>query len=155
VRGVSAQEHGPPRVLVLYDDDCGFCRWSLAALLRRDRHRLVIAPIQSAEAQALLDEAEVPVADRLRAAHAVPLDGPPAALRSGGDAVPLVLGTVGLGLAGRLAPPLLRRLVYGAIAGNRTLLGRGVGTQRRADADRVIAQRRAEAPWPGVGAARP
>lgn len=137
-----------PRVLVLYDDDCGFCRWSLAALLRRDRGRLVIAPIHAPAAQALLEEAGVAPEDRLRAAHAMPLDGPVSALRSGGDAVPLVLGTVGLGLPGRLSPALLRRLVYGAIAGNRTLLGRGVGAERRANADRVIAARRAAAPWP-------
>ncbi len=149
---MSAPAHDLPRVLVLYDDDCGFCRWSLAALLRRDRGRLVIVPIQDEGAQALLAEAGIDAADRLRAAHAMPLGGAPSDLRSGGDAVPLVLGTVGLGLAGRVAPAVLRRLVYGAIAGNRTLLGRGVGAQRRADADRVIARRRAEAPWPDASA---
>ena len=41
--------------IVLYDEDCGFCRWSLAKLLAWDRQRrLQPAAIQSAEGRRLL-----------------------------------------------------------------------------------------------------
>jgi hypothetical protein len=26
------------RAVILFDNDCGFCRWSLSKLLARDRH---------------------------------------------------------------------------------------------------------------------
>jgi predicted DCC family thiol-disulfide oxidoreductase YuxK len=42
---------------VLYDEDCGFCRWSLDRLLRWDRHRRLRAvPIQSEEGDRLLSD---------------------------------------------------------------------------------------------------
>ena len=40
---------------ILYDSDCGFCRWSLAQLLRLDRRdRLRPVPLQQPEADTLL-----------------------------------------------------------------------------------------------------
>ena len=33
------------RAIVLYDRDCGFCRWSLAKLLRWDRRRQTLRPV--------------------------------------------------------------------------------------------------------------
>lgn len=43
------------QALILYDADCGFCRWSLGALLRWDlRRRLRPLALQSPEAERLL-----------------------------------------------------------------------------------------------------
>jgi predicted DCC family thiol-disulfide oxidoreductase YuxK len=62
------------RHLVLYDEDCGFCRWSLDRLLRWDRGgRLRAAPIQSEEGNRLL--ADLSEADRLASWHLVTPDG--------------------------------------------------------------------------------
>ena len=55
---------------VLYDDDCGFCKWSLDKILAWDRHRrLRPLAIQSDEGQALL--AGVPESERLDSWHLV------------------------------------------------------------------------------------
>jgi predicted DCC family thiol-disulfide oxidoreductase YuxK len=62
------------RHLVLYDEDCGFCRWSLDRLLRWDRRgRLRAAPIQSPEGDRLL--ADLDEHDRLASWHLVTPDG--------------------------------------------------------------------------------
>jgi predicted DCC family thiol-disulfide oxidoreductase YuxK len=53
---------------ILYDDDCGFCKWSLNKILAWDRRRrLRPVAIQSEEGQALL--ADVPEAERLDSWH--------------------------------------------------------------------------------------
>ena len=55
---------------ILYDSDCGFCKLSVHGILRMDRdERLRPVAIQSEEGQRLLTE--VPVAERLKAAHLV------------------------------------------------------------------------------------
>jgi predicted DCC family thiol-disulfide oxidoreductase YuxK len=62
------------RHLVLYDEDCGFCRWSLARLLRWDRRgRLRAVPIQGEEGDRLL--ADLSERDRLASWHLVTPDG--------------------------------------------------------------------------------
>src|SRR5687767_10135106 len=41
----------PPRLLVLFDGDCGFCSWSVALIRRLDRAgRIELAPLQDASA---------------------------------------------------------------------------------------------------------
>ncbi|MGH2990008.1 MAG: thiol-disulfide oxidoreductase DCC family protein [Solirubrobacterales bacterium] len=50
-------EHGimAPKHVILYDRDCGFCKWSLDKILRWDRHaRLRGVAIQSPEGERLL-----------------------------------------------------------------------------------------------------
>jgi len=134
-------------VTVLYDADCGFCRWSVAWLLQRDRHhRLVPVAIQSDAGQELLDAAGIPPDERLRKAHAHRSGDPPQALRSGGDAAPLVAAQL-RGVSGRAAaavmrasPTLVRRVIYGKIAANRIGLGRFVSAERRAAADELLAR---------------
>ena len=43
------------RAVLLYDEDCGFCRWSLAKILAWDREgRIRPVPLQSEEADRLL-----------------------------------------------------------------------------------------------------
>jgi predicted DCC family thiol-disulfide oxidoreductase YuxK len=67
---------------VLYDDDCGFCKWSLDKILAWDRRRrLRPVAIQSDEGQALL--ADVPEHERLDSWHLV---SPSGEVRSAGAA---------------------------------------------------------------------
>ncbi len=59
-----------PQRVVLYDDDCAFCKWSLDKILAWDRHRrLRPVAIQSDEGQGLL--ANVPESERLDSWHLV------------------------------------------------------------------------------------
>jgi predicted DCC family thiol-disulfide oxidoreductase YuxK len=70
-----------PQWPVLYDDDCGFCKWSLDKILAWDRRgRLRPVAIQSEEGQGLL--ASVPEAERLDSWHLVMPSGE---VRSAGD----------------------------------------------------------------------
>ena len=126
-------------LLVFYDDQCGYCRWSVAQLLRLDReHRLRLIAIQSREGQRLL--ADVPAQQRLETAHLIDSQG---RLFSGGAAAaPLADQLPALAWAA----PLLRRFAapveggYGWIAANRQKVGRLVSDRRRARADEVIAE---------------
>jgi predicted DCC family thiol-disulfide oxidoreductase YuxK len=125
-------------VIVLYDADCGFCRWATAWALRRDRDRvLAAAPIQSARGGELL--ADMPASERLRAAHVV-LDG--GVRRSGGAAAADVLSALPSTRAlGRLAKRLPRTtaLLYGVVAARRGSFGRLVGEDARGRADELLA----------------
>jgi predicted DCC family thiol-disulfide oxidoreductase YuxK len=132
----------PPAVTVLFDCDCGFCRWSVGRVLAWDRAgRLRPVAIQSDEGQRLL--ADLTPAQRLASAHAVDADG---RRSSGGDAVAPIASVLPGGapiaeLARRV--PALARLGYGAIAGRRSLLGKLVSDRAKARADERIAQRSA------------
>jgi predicted DCC family thiol-disulfide oxidoreductase YuxK len=124
-------------VIVLYDNDCGFCRWSMAWALKQEaRERLVAVPIQSqlgAELLAQLDERE-----RLRSAHVIDDDG---ARRSGGAAAAEVLGTLAPTRAlGRLAKraPAPTSFIYEFVASHRHGFGRFVGQQARRRADELL-----------------
>jgi predicted DCC family thiol-disulfide oxidoreductase YuxK len=125
-------------VIVLYDSDCGFCRWAMAwALGRDDRHVLVPVPIQSPLGCELL--VEIPPSERLRAAHAIAADG---SLSSGGAAATQVLSVLAPTRAlGQVAAsvPSVTALLYGVIAARRTSFGRLVGSQARQRADALLA----------------
>ena len=132
----------PPAVTVLYDHDCGFCRWSVGRLLAWDRsRRLRPLAIQSPEGQRLL--ADLTPDERLATAHAVDSAGRRA---SGGDALASVAavlpGGSPLAMLGRRAPAVARA-GYRAVAGRRSLLGRLVSDAAKARADARIAQRSA------------
>lgn len=72
---------------VLYDGDCGFCKWSLALLLRLDREgRLRPLPLQAPAAEPLLGDLEPE--QRLASFHLVAPNGE---RRSGGAALPELL----------------------------------------------------------------
>ena len=108
---------------VLYDEDCGFCKWSLDKILAWDRsRRLRPVAIQSDEGQRLL--AGVPEERRLDSWHLVEPSG---AVRSAGDAAaPLFdLLPAGRPLAStaRAFPGPTER-AYRAVASNRTRLAR-------------------------------
>jgi predicted DCC family thiol-disulfide oxidoreductase YuxK len=132
----------PPAVTVLYDHDCGFCRWSVGRLLAWDRPgRLRPLAIQSPEGQRLL--ADLTPEQRLTSAHAVDAAG---RRTSGGDALAPVAAVLPAGaplaaLARRA--PGLARAGYRAVADRRTLLGSLVGDAAKARADERIAQRSA------------
>ena len=122
---------------VLYDRDCGFCRWSLAQLLRWDRdRRLRPVAIQSEEGQRLL--AAIPAEERLRSWHLVEPDGEVLSAEAGFP-----------GLFERLpaGAPIawLTRLLQGpsgagyrAVVANRTRLGRRISAERRDRATRAL-----------------
>ena len=130
-------------LLVFYDEDCGYCRWSVAQLLRFDRdRRLRLHAIQSPLGERVL--ADVPEDLRLESAHLIDGVGK---LFSGGDAAAPIAAALP-----RLAPtaPLLRRLstpvnaTYSLIAANREHVGRLVGSSSRGRADLAIAAHQAE-----------
>jgi predicted DCC family thiol-disulfide oxidoreductase YuxK len=115
------------RTVVLYDRDCGFCRWSLARVLELDRRRaLRPVALQDPEADRLLWP--MPRERRFASAHLVTPDG---TVHSGGTAVaPLVRMLP----AGAPLAPIARLLsrpldaAYRAVANSRGLLGRLVPT---------------------------
>ena len=132
----------PPAVTVLYDYDCGFCRWSVGRLLAWDRAGLLRPlAIQSPEGQRLLGD--LTPEQRLATAHAVDAAG---RRTSGGDALAPVAAVLPAGAPlaalGRHAPAL-SRAGYRAVAGRRTLLGRLLSDAAKARADERIAQRSA------------
>lgn len=77
---MSAGPQGP--AIVLYDEDCGFCKWSLDKILAWDRRKaLQPVAIQSDEGSRLL--AAIPESERLESWH---LALPSGEVRSGGAA---------------------------------------------------------------------
>jgi predicted DCC family thiol-disulfide oxidoreductase YuxK len=87
---------------LLYDDDCGFCKFCTRAILRLDRDgRLRPVAIQSEEGQRLLTE--VPPELRLDSFHLVTPGG---SVRSAGDAAAPLASLLP---AGRLPARLFRR----------------------------------------------
>jgi predicted DCC family thiol-disulfide oxidoreductase YuxK len=108
---------------ILYDADCGFCRWSLAQLLRLDRRsRLRPVPLQQPEADILLSG--MAREQRMASWHLVGSDGQ---VYSGGDAFAPLLRLIpgGSAFAGVLAAfPSLCDVAYRTVAGRRSWLGR-------------------------------
>ena len=125
---------------VLYDRDCGFCRWTLAQLLRWDRdRRLRPVPIQSDEGQRLL--AGVPAERRLESWHLVTADGEVHSAQAGfpGLFSRLPAGAPIALITGALPGPF--GAGYRAVVANRTRLGRRIGQARRDAATRFLDER--------------
>jgi predicted DCC family thiol-disulfide oxidoreductase YuxK len=122
---------------VLYDADCGFCKWLLAGVLRWDRAaRLQPIALQREEAEDLL--AELPPAERLASWHLI---SPAGERRSGGAAVVPLLRLLPAGripAAGFARFPGLTDAGYRWVADHRSQLSRLIpsGLKRRA-AERV------------------
>ena len=111
------------RWIVLYDEDCGFCRWSLDKLLAWDRrHALRSVSIQSAQGHELL--ADIPEERHLDSFHLVSPDG---SVRSAGAAMgplaQLLPGGRPLAAVFRAFPRLTER-AYRVVANNRNRLAR-------------------------------
>jgi predicted DCC family thiol-disulfide oxidoreductase YuxK len=129
-----------PSATLLYDADCGFCRWSLAKILAWDR-RGALRPVslQSEEADELLRG--MPEEQRMASWHLVDPEGE---LHSAGAGLPPLLrllpgGAPAAALAAR-APRLTER-GYRWVAGHRSLFGRLIGEGAKRRADRRIASR--------------
>jgi predicted DCC family thiol-disulfide oxidoreductase YuxK len=123
-------------VLVLYDPACGFCRVTLALLLRWDT-RAVLRPVAlgSEEADALL--LDMPEQERMASWHLVESGR----IHSGGAAFPPVFGRLpGGGPLARLTQrfPDASERAYRWVADHRSLLGRPLPASARRWADRVI-----------------
>ena len=123
----------PPASALLYDSDCGFCKWSLDKVLAWDRHRRVRpVAIQSPEGQRLL--ASMPEAERLESWHLVLPSGE---VRSAGAAAAplarLLPGGRPLAAAFDSFPGATQR-AYLWVAGHRSALARLV----RADRERPL-----------------
>ena len=114
--------------LVLFDEDCGFCRWSLYRLLRWDRHgRLRATPIQSEEGDRHL--ADLSERDRLASWHLVTPDG---RRYSGGAATAPMARLLPAGAPAALLAETFPRTtdrLYRWVARNRDMLGRRLGEQ--------------------------
>jgi predicted DCC family thiol-disulfide oxidoreductase YuxK len=125
---------------ILYDPDCGFCRWALAWVLRWDRDaKLVPTPLGGPVADRLL--ASMPETERTASWHLVATGGE---VRSGGAAAAPLLrllpgGRAPAALVERM-PSLVERS-YRLVACNRSRLGRRLPRSAIARADEVIADR--------------
>jgi predicted DCC family thiol-disulfide oxidoreductase YuxK len=118
---------------ILYDDECGFCRFSANAILRLDRdERLRPVAIQSEEGERLL--AEVPESERLESWHLITPGG--RVVSAGAAAAPLAHVLPVTSIPSRLFSryPDRTERIYRWIAGHRTLLGR-IGLRSKAVAD--------------------
>jgi predicted DCC family thiol-disulfide oxidoreductase YuxK len=126
---------------LLYDADCGFCRWSLGWILRWDRGRaLEPLALQDPQADGLL--AGMDPEHRMASWHLVAPDG--TVTSAGGATAPLLRLLPGGGpLAALLgAAPTLTERAYAWISANRGALGRRLPERSHARADAVIAERR-------------
>jgi predicted DCC family thiol-disulfide oxidoreductase YuxK len=130
-----------PSATLIYDADCGFCRWSLGKVLAWDRRRaLQPVPIDSAEGERLL--AGMPATERKASWHLV---DPGGQLRSAGAAFPPLFRLLpGGGPLASLAERLPRATErgYRLIAGHRDIWGRLITDGAKRRADRRIANRR-------------
>lgn len=122
----ASRETEDGRAAVLYDDDCGFCKWSLNRILAWDRRgRLRPVPIQSDEGRRLL--ASLPTEQHLDSAHLI---APGGELLSAGAAAPPLFELLP---GGRPLASLLRRFprtterAYRFVADHRTGFGKLVG----------------------------
>ena len=153
--GLSSKTMTGRRSVLLYDASCGFCRWAVAQVLRRDR-TLTLRPlgIQSEEGERLL--AVLAPAERLASWHLVTADG--CLYSAGAAAVPLLRLLPG-GRPGALLlslSPGLTDRVYRWVARHRTGTGRLVpsGAKRRALKD-LERRERAGAEDPAPESVRP
>jgi predicted DCC family thiol-disulfide oxidoreductase YuxK len=122
------------RVTLIYDRDCGFCRWCLGKVLAWDRgHAVRPLPLGTPEANRLLED--VPPAERPRSWHLVDETG--SVHSAGSGFVPLLRLLAGgrpFAAAAERFPRATQRS-YAFVSGNRGIWGRFVtdGAKRRAD----------------------
>jgi predicted DCC family thiol-disulfide oxidoreductase YuxK len=130
-----------PRATILYDPDCGFCRWCLGKVLAWDRRAsLRPVPLGSEEADRLL--AEMPEERRMASWHLVDQSS---RINSAGAAFPPLFRLLPWGdplaaIADRFPRAVDRG--YRWVAGNRSRFGPLVSAGAKRRADRRIADRR-------------
>jgi len=123
------------RATLIYDSDCGFCRWCLGKVLAWDRRRAVRPlALGTDEANRLLRD--MPRGEQMSSWHLIDEGG--AVHSAGAGFTPLLRllpgGAPLAALAARLPEPTER--AYRAVSGNRGIFGRLVtdGAKQRADA---------------------
>ncbi len=125
---------------VLYDGNCGLCRWLLAKFLRWDRRRLLHpVALQDPEAERLLGAMDEET--RMGSWHLVEPDG---TVSSAGAAVPPVLRRLPGGgplAAMSAAMPRLSERIYRLVAGNRDRLGPLIPAGAKQRANRRVRER--------------
>jgi predicted DCC family thiol-disulfide oxidoreductase YuxK len=125
---------------ILFDGSCGFCRWSLALILRWDRGRLLRpVSLEDVEADRLLTG--MPEAVRMASWHLVRPDG--VVLSAGSAAGPLFRLLPGGGPLASLFErfPRLTEAGYRCIAQHRNVPGRLLTERAKERADRQIEER--------------
>lgn len=109
--------------LVLYDGNCGLCKWLLAGLLRFDpAGRLRPIALQRPEAEALLDDLEP--AERMESMHLV---SPAGTRTSAGEALPALLRLL---RGGRIPAAIATRFPRLTSAGYRWVATHRIGISR-------------------------
>ncbi|MEA2347971.1 MAG: hypothetical protein QOG62_1758 [Thermoleophilaceae bacterium] len=132
-----------PRPILVYDLDCGFCRWSVARVLAWDKDRVLdLATLQEPGAAELLSS--VPADERMKSSHLVMPDG---TVYSGGAALAPLAALLPAGapvaFVARSVPGLMN-WGYRQIAENRMKVSKLVPAAAKARADEQIARRRSE-----------
>jgi predicted DCC family thiol-disulfide oxidoreductase YuxK len=126
-----------PRWTVLYDADCGFCKWSLTLVLARDpEHLLRPLALGTPEADALLED--LTEEQRMASWHLIAPDGE---RTSAGAAAPPLLRVLGRGqpLARLLdAFPRATERAYRWVADHRSQLSRLIPSRAKRGADAKI-----------------
>jgi predicted DCC family thiol-disulfide oxidoreductase YuxK len=129
-----------PAIPLLYDADCGFCKVSLAVLLRWDtRRRLRPVPLGGDEGDALLRG--MPADERMASWHLVEPDG---TVRSAGAAFPALFALLP---GGRPLARLTKRFpraserAYRWVADHRSILGRPLPAAARRWAETQLSSR--------------
>lgn len=125
------------RALLVYDDDCGFCRVCLAVVLAWDRRRR-IRPVALQSEEAARRLAGMPETERMASWHLARADG---TVHSAGSAFgPLfreLPGGAGLAALANRFPRAAER-GYARVARNRSVLGRALPRSARRWADATI-----------------
>jgi predicted DCC family thiol-disulfide oxidoreductase YuxK len=138
----------PTAWILLYDRDCGFCRWSLAWVLRVDRNRrLSPVALGSPEAEELL--ADLTPEEGMRSWHLIAPDG---RRWSAGYAAPPLLRLLPGGrlpAAALAAAPDFTDRAYRWVADHRSTLSRLVSERGKRRADERIAAEAASDPPSG------
>jgi predicted DCC family thiol-disulfide oxidoreductase YuxK len=123
------------RVTLIYDRDCGFCRWCLGKVLAWDRRRAVRpVALGTPEANDLLED--VPAAERPTSWHLVDEAGVVHSAGAGFEPLLRLLPRGGPFAAGAARFPRATESAYRFVSGNRSIWGKFVsdGAKRRADA---------------------
>jgi predicted DCC family thiol-disulfide oxidoreductase YuxK len=130
----------PSAWVVLYDADCGFCKWLLSGLLKWDRAaRLQPIALQRSEADDLLRE--LTPAERMASWHLI---SPAGERRSGGAAVPPLLRLLPAGRLPAAGFARLSRLTdrgYRWVAEHRSQLSKLVPSSAKQRAGERVHQR--------------
>ena len=139
----SDPDYDPRPWTVLFDEDCGFCRWSLGVVLRADRRRrLRPVSLQSPEAGRLL--ADLAPEKRMASWHLV---SPAGDRSSAGAALPPLLALLPGGrlpAAGLARIPEWNERGYRWVAEHRSWFGRVIPARAKRCADEVIARRQGQ-----------